>query len=217
VAKIADHVADHWREADSGIWEVRSEPTQFMHSKAMCWLALERAARLAEDGVIPGDADRWREEAANVREYMDQHGWDAERGSYVRATDLRELDASLLMLPIIGFDDGPRGAATVDAVRRELAEGPLVYRYRGIDGLPGEDSAFLACSFWLAQALARTDRLADARDLMDEGVELANDVGLFAEEMDAETGEFLGNFPQGLAHLALINAAVSIADAEAAA
>jgi GH15 family glucan-1,4-alpha-glucosidase len=217
VATIADYVAGHWREPDSGIWEVRSEAAQFVHSKAMCWLALERAARLAQEGVLPGGADRWREEAGKIREYVDERGWDPERGSYVQAVGQPELDASLLTLPMIGFDDGPRAAATVDAVRRELAEGPLVYRYRTADGLEGSDSPFLTCSFWLADALARTGRLDEARKLMDELVALANDVGLYAEEMDAETGEFLGNFPQGLVHLALINAAVSIAGREMAA
>jgi GH15 family glucan-1,4-alpha-glucosidase len=218
VAKIADYVAEHWSEPDSGIWEVRSEPTHFIQSKVMCWVALDRAARLADEGVLPDRARGWRREGEEIRRFIDAEGWDEGLGSYIRATNLRELDASLLLLPIVGFDgSGPRVAATVDAVRRELAHGSLVYRYRGRDGLEGEDGPFLTCSFWLVDALARLGRLGEARELMGELVGLANDVGLYAEEIDAESGDFLGNFPQALVHLALINAAVSITERERAA
>jgi GH15 family glucan-1,4-alpha-glucosidase len=217
VAKIADYVSEHWRDRDSGIWEVRSPPTHFVQSKAMCWVALDRATRLAAEGAIPDRSESWRAEADEIRRFVDEQGWDDERRSYVRATDLRELDASLLTLPIMGYDGGRRLAATVDAVRRELAEGPFVRRYRGEDGVEGGEGAFLACSFWLADALARVGRVHDATELMDELDGLANDVGLYAEEIDPETGTFLGNFPQGLVHLALINAAVSIDAAERAA
>ncbi len=216
VAKIADYVAEHWRDPDSGIWEVRSEPTNFIQSKAMCWVALDRAARLADEGVLPDRSRDWRREAEKIRRFIDTEGWDEGMRSYVRATDLQELDASLLLLPIVGFDGGPRVAATVDAVRRELARGPFVQRYRGQDGVEGEDAPFLTCSFWLVDALARLGRLGEARELMDELVGLANDVGLYAEEIDAESREFLGNFPQALVHLALINAAVSITKREGA-
>jgi GH15 family glucan-1,4-alpha-glucosidase len=137
--------------------------------------------------------------------------------SYVRAPDLRELDASLLTLAVLGYDRdrSPRIEATVAAVERELREGPYVYRYRGDDGLKGEEGAFLTCSFWLVDAYARCGRLDDANALMEELLGLANDVGLYSEEINPRTGEFLGNFPQGLTHLALISAAVTIADAEA--
>ena len=216
VAKIADYVAEHWRDRDSSIWEVRSPPTHFVQSKVMCWVALERATRLAAERAIPDRSETWRAEADEIRRFVDKQGWDDERRSYVRATDLCELDASLLTLPIIGFDGGPRLAATVDAVRRELAEGPFVRRYRGADGVEGGEGAFLTCSFWLADALARVGRVREATELMDELDGLANDVGLYAEEADPDTGAFLGNFPQGLVHLALINAAVSIHAAEGA-
>jgi GH15 family glucan-1,4-alpha-glucosidase len=215
VAGIADYVVEHWRDTDSGIWEVRSNPTHFVQSKAMCWLALDRAAQLSDAGALPDRRRDWRREADEIRRFIDTDGWDESLGSYVRATDLRELDASLLLLPIVGFDDGARAAATVDAVCRDLKQGPLVYRYRGEDGVEGDEGAFLTCSFWLVHALARLGRLTEARELMDEVVSLANDVGLYAEEIDVESGEFLGNFPQALVHLALINAAVSVAEREA--
>jgi GH15 family glucan-1,4-alpha-glucosidase len=215
IAAIADYVAEVWRRPDSGIWEVRSDEKNFIQSKAMCWVALDRAARLAEDGLIPNRSERWRSEAEEIRAFIDERGWDEERGSYVRAPDVRELDASLLTLSLMDYapGDDPRIVGTIDAVRRELADGPLVARYRGEDGVEGEQGYFLACSFWLADALARSGRTEDAITLMDELVDLANDVGLYAEEVGASRA-FLGNFPQGLTHLALIGAAVSVSRAE---
>jgi GH15 family glucan-1,4-alpha-glucosidase len=216
VAKIADYVARHWRDRDSGIWEVRAETTHFTQSKALCWVALDRACRLAERGLIPDRSERWREQAAEIREFVDANSWDAERSSYVRASDLRELDASLLTMAILCYEDpeSERLRGTVAAVERELREGPYVYRYRGEDGVVGEEGAFLTCSFWLVDALARQGRLDEAGELMHELLGLANDVGLYSEEIDPESREFLDNFPQGLTHLALVNAAISIADAE---
>jgi GH15 family glucan-1,4-alpha-glucosidase len=180
----------------------------------MCWVALDRACRLAEQGAIPDHRERWEGEAAAVREFIEREGFDSERSSYVRATTLRELDASLLTLALFEYHEpgDPRLAGTIDAVRRELADGPLVYRYRGEDGVEGEEGAFLTCSFWLVEALARTGRLDSARSLMDDLLGLANDVGLYSEET-GEGGTFLGNFPQALVHLALANAAVSFVEA----
>ena len=216
VAKIADFVADHWGEPDNGIWEVRSERTHFTQSKALCWVALDRACALAESGMIPDRNDRWRAAADEVRAFVDREGWDDERRSYVRAPDLRELDASLLALVLLRYDapESERIRGTIEAIERELRSGPYVYRYRGEDGVEGEEGAFLTCSFWLVDALARVGRLEDANALMEELLGLANDVGLYSEEIDQRTGEFLGNFPQALTHLALVNAAVSVADAE---
>ena len=216
VAKIADYVTRHWRDPDNGIWEVRAERTDFTQSKALCWVALDRACKLADRGIIPDRSERWRAAADEIRDFVDREGWDDERRSYVRAPDLRELDASLLTLAILSFDrpESARLRGTTDAIDRELREGPFVYRYRGADGVPGEEGAFLTCSFWFVDALARQGRLDDAHRLMDELVALANDVGLYSEEIDPQSWEFLGNFPQGLTHLALINAAVSITDAE---
>jgi GH15 family glucan-1,4-alpha-glucosidase len=216
IAKIADYVAQHWRDRDAGIWEVRSETTHFVQSKALCWVALDRACKLARRGLIPDRSARWRESADELRAFIEANGWDEERRTYVRATDRRELDACLLTLALVGFRPAgdPRMRDTIAAVERELRTGPYVERYRGDDGVPGDEGAFLTCSFWLVDALARTGRLEDAHLLMDELVGLANDVGLYSEEIDKRSGEFLGNFPQALSHLALVNAAVSIADAE---
>ena len=216
VARIADYVTEHWRDRDNGIWEVRRERTHFTQSKALCWVALDRACSLAEHGLIPDRRDRWRGAIRELRAFVDENGWDEKRHSYVRAPDLPELDASLLTLALLRYDEptGPRMRSTIDAVDRELRHGPYVYRYLGEDGVSGDEGAFLTCSFWLVDAYARTGRLADAHALMEELVGLANDVGLFSEEIDPATGDFLGNFPQALTHLALVNAAVSIADAE---
>jgi GH15 family glucan-1,4-alpha-glucosidase len=218
VARIADYVASHWRDPDNGIWEVRDERKHYTQSKALCWVALDRACALADEGMIPNRNTRWRTEADDLQRFVDTEGWDEERRSYVRAPDLREVDASLLTLALLGYHEprDKRIQSTIAAIERELREGPYVYRYRGEDGLAGEEGAFLTCSFWLVDAYARTGRLDDANALMEELVGLANDVGLYSEEIDPRTGEFLGNFPQGLTHLALVNAAVSIVDAEAA-
>jgi GH15 family glucan-1,4-alpha-glucosidase len=218
VARIADWVATHWRDPDSGIWEVRSEPTHFIQSKAFCWIALDRACKLAERGAIPDRSVRWRAAADELGEFIETQGWDEELGSYVRATDLREPDASLLTMPLLGYGDpkGERICSTIDTIERELRKGPFVYRYLGDDGVGGAEGAFLTCSFWLVEALAHAGRLDRAHALMDELIGLANDVGLYSEEVDPHTHDFLGNFPQALTHLALVNAAVGIADEEAA-
>ena len=216
IAKIADYVAEHWRDRDNGIWEVRDETTHYTQSKALCWVALDRACALGERGLIPDRCETWRAEADAIRAFVAAEGWDEERQSYVRAPDMHELDASLLTLAILSYDhpESERIRGTVDAIRRELGEGPYVYRYKGDDGVSGDEGAFLTCSFWLVDALARQGRLDEACSLMEELLAAANDVGLYSEEIDPSTGEFLGNFPQGLTHLALINAAISIADAE---
>jgi hypothetical protein len=215
IAEIADLVCEVWRRPDSGIWEVRSEPVHFTHSKLMCWVALDRAISLAGEH-IPGDhVPRWREAAGAIQRFLDERCWSEERRSYVRWAGAGELDAALLMAALVGCHDDERAHSTVDAVRRELADGPFVFRYQGEDGLPGEEGAFLACSFWLVQALAETGRVDEAAALMDELVGLANDVGLYAEEIEPGSREFLGNFPQALSHLALVTAACAIAEADA--
>ena len=215
-AKIADYVAEHWRDRDNGIWEVRSETTHFTQSKALCWVALDRACALAAKGLIPDRSERWHAAAEEVRTFVDDRAWDDERRTYVRAPHLRELDASLLTLSLLGYDEprSERIAGTVEAIERQLRDGPYVYRYRGDDGVAGDEGAFLTCSFWLVDALARAGRVDEAATLMDELLGLANDVGLYSEEIDPRTADFLGNFPQALTHLALIHAALSVAAAE---
>jgi GH15 family glucan-1,4-alpha-glucosidase len=216
LAGIADLVCRIWRQADSGLWEVRSEALHFTHSKMMCWVALDRAVRLCEAGHVPSaHASTWRREALAIREFIETRCWSQRLGSYTRHAGGEELDASVLLGVLLGYgaEDPGRLAATVNVLRRDLGRGPLVHRYSGEDGLRGAEGAFLCCSFWLADALARIGRLEEATELMQQLIVLANDVGLYAEELDPQTNELLGNIPQGLVHLALINAAVSIAKA----
>jgi GH15 family glucan-1,4-alpha-glucosidase len=216
LAQIADLVGRIWREPDAGIWEVRSEERHFTQSKMMCWIALDRAADLADRDLIPGrHAGRWRAEAQAVAEFVETRCFSHEKRSYVRSADSEDLDASLLLGVLFSYGDprSDRWAGTIDAVHRELSHGPFVHRYSGEDGLAGSEGAFLACSFWLVESLARTARVDDAVRLMDELVELANDVGLYSEEIEPATGAFLGNTPQGLTHLALISAALAVTEA----
>jgi GH15 family glucan-1,4-alpha-glucosidase len=216
LAGIADLVCRIWRQPDSGIWEVRSSPAHFTQSKMMCWVALDRAARLAEAGQIQADgAPRWRTEAAAIRAFVERECWSERLGSYVRFAGADELDASLLLAAVMGYGDAreQRLASTIEAIRRGLGHGSLLRRYSGEDGLGGQEGCFVCCSFWLVEALARDGRVDEAAELMDELIGRANDVGLYAEEIDPRSGEFLGNVPQALVHLALITAATAIAEA----
>ena len=184
----------------------------------MCWVALDRAIQLAGANQLPSDRTAtWRRERQAIRDFIETRCWSDRLRSYTREAGGEELDASLLLGVLLGYDapDPERLAATVMAVRRELGSGPLLSRYSGDDGLRGDEGAFLCCSFWLADALARVGHHDEATALMDQLVPLANDVGLFAEEIDPHTREHLGNTPQGLVHLALITAAVSISKAGA--
>ena len=216
LGEVADLVSTLWSRPDAGIWEVRSEPAHFTQSKMMCAVALDNAVALAEAGHVPsGHVERWRSEAVRIREFVEERCYAPETGTYGRAAGESGLDAALLLGVLAGYDDArsPRLLRTVDAVRSTLGSGGLVRRYEAADGVPGEDGAFVACSFWLVEALARARRVEEAAALMDELVGLANDVGLYAEEIDPDTHDFLGNFPQGLSHLALINAAIAIEEA----
>lgn len=217
--RLADHadlVCHIWDQPDSGIFEVRSEPVHFTHSKLLCWVALDRAIKLAHAGQLPStNQPHWQEQAAVIRAFIDNHCWSPDLGSYVRHAGSQELGAGVLFAALLGYDEpsSPRLHATIDTLRRKLGHGPLLFRYSGEDGLRGEEGAFLPASFWLVGALARTGHLDEATVLMDQLVGLANDVGLYAEEIDPATGTFLGNFPQALVHLALINAASSLSKA----
>ena len=216
LAKVADLVCDLWRQPDSGIWEVRSEPKHFTHSKVMCWVALNRAQRLAEAGILPSaHAARWQREAREIRTFIETQCWSDGLQSYTRFAGAEgEVDASLLLMAIMSYHHAaePRLGKTIEAVQRLLAHGPFVRRYNGEDGLSGHEGAFITCSFWVVEALARVGRRDDAAKLMDALLARANDVGLYSEEIEPVSGTFLGNFPQGLVHLALVGAALALAE-----
>ncbi|WP_309144338.1 glycoside hydrolase family 15 protein [Streptomyces sp. BR123] len=212
LAELADLVCATWQEPDSGIWEVRSAPRHFTQSKMMCWVAIDRAARLAEHGLIPDrHLARWQLARQEAATFIETRCVSPHRNCYVRSAGSEDLDAAVLLGHLYGYDgEAQRMDATIEAVGQELRHGPFVDRYSGEDGLNGPEGAFLACSFWLAESLARTGDLARAAELMDDLVHLANDVGLYSEEIDPANGDFLGNLPQGLSHLALISAAHAI-------
>lgn len=218
MAGFADYAARRWRDEDAGIWEIRDNPAHHVHSKLMGWLALDRALRIAPSyRTRRGKTDRWRREREALAIAIRDRGFDQDRQTYVRSFGSSELDAALLILPLLEFDPprSPRVLGTIRAIRQDLsAGGPLLHRYRpGSDGLPGREGAFLPCSFWLVQALARTGSVEEAHSLFDDLCARGNDVGLYAEEMDPTTGEHLGNFPQALTHAALIQAALTLQDA----
>ena len=222
LAACADTAAVRWRERDQGIWEVRGEPRHFLYSKVMCWVALDRAIALA-DVLGAGDrVDEWKRAREEIWDFVVTEGWSEQAGAFTQYVGSGALDASNLMMPIVGFlpADDPRMLATIDAVEERLTDHRgLVYRYRtesgqNADGLAGEEGTFLLCTFWLAQALAAAGRLARARAVFDRAARYVNDVGLLAEEVDPATGDLLGNFPQAFSHIGLINAAWAIAGAE---
>ena len=212
VAEVADFVCRVWQIEDAGIWEL-DERRHYTISKIGCWVALDRAQKLADAGEIPGaNAPVWRKTAEHVRSFVEERCWSEAKRSYTLHADGDDLDAAVLLAARNRYCDPflERLDSTLEAVRRELGDGPLVYRYSGQREVEG---AFLACSFWLADALVRCGRRDEARALMDELVGLANDVGLYAEQLGAD-GRMLGNFPQALTHLSLINTAAAIAEDE---
>lgn len=215
---FADLVARRWREPDAGIWEVRGPPAHYVHSKLMAWLALDRALRIAATRrTPPRQVRRWEAERAALGADVVTHGYDPERGTFVRAYGRRDLDAAVLVLPLLGLEPStsPRVRGTVEAIRRELgAGGPLLHRYLpGDDGLRGREGAFLPCSFWLAQALATLGDVDEATERVGKVVELGGPLGLLSEEADPSDGTLLGNHPQALTHAALVQAALAIRDA----
>ena len=220
LAALADAAASHWQRPDNGIWEVRGEPRHILYSKLMCWVALDRAVRMADQLHAGHRVNEWSATAATIRTAILDQGWNAQIGAFTQSFGSPELDAAALMVPIVGFlpASDPRVASTVDAIIHGLSDSRgLVYRYKpesGVDGVTGSEGTFLLCTFWLARALADGGRLAEAREVFENAVSHVNDVGLLAEEIDSATGEQLGNFPQAFSHVGLVNAAWSIQQAE---
>lgn len=189
------------------MWELPRQE-HYTSSKLGCWHALRCAVHLAELGQIPGDPDRWASEAERISQWVHQHCWSDELQSYEWYPGNGLLDASILLHAGSGFDDGERMSATIDALRKNLGDGPLLYRYSGAED-EGE-GAFVACSFWMVSALLNVRRRSEATTLMEELMTLTNDVGILAEMIDPADDAFLGNLPQGLSHLALIGAALDL-------
>jgi GH15 family glucan-1,4-alpha-glucosidase len=218
IVSLIEHAAEQWSRPDRGIWEWSGKPRHFVHSKVLCWSALDRGIRLAVECLRRAPTRRWKQVREEIREAIERRGYDRKRGVYVQAFGRPELDAALLLLPTTEFVawDDERMLRTVAAIREELDAGEgLLYRYRTRDGLPGREGAFLCCSFWLAECLARAGEPSEAREVFDKAVARGNDVGLFSEQVDPKTEELLGNFPQGLTHLSHISAAVALAQAKA--
>lgn len=210
---LADYVCEHWTDPDDGIWEKRTDRSQHIHGKVLCWSALRTAVRLADEEAISGNVAKWKREEKRVRQFVLERGWNENLRSFVDVADGENLDASALTYSMIGIIEGDdhRMLGTIDAIRSRLGVGELIYRYRhGDDGLSGDEGAFLTCSFWLVAALAEAGDLPEAESIFDALLAHANDLGLFSEEIDTKSGELLGNFPQGLTHIALINAAVNM-------
>jgi GH15 family glucan-1,4-alpha-glucosidase len=216
----ADTAAIRWQEKDQGIWEVRGDPQHFLYSKVMCWVALDRAIELAPLLDAADRVDEWKRTRDEIWQTVVTDGWSEEAGAFTQYVGSTALDASNLMMPIVGFlpADDPRMLATIDAIAERLTdERGLVYRYRteeGVDGLAGEEGTFLLCTFWLAQALAQAGKVERAKEVFATAIAFVNDVGLLAEEVDGDSGELLGNFPQAFSHIGLVNAAWAISQAE---
>jgi GH15 family glucan-1,4-alpha-glucosidase len=216
-ADLADAAATRWTEKDQGIWEIRGEPQHFVYSKLMCWVALDRAIALAERLDAADRVVRWKAVREQIAEAILAQGWSDTAGAFTQAFGSDALDASNLMMVISGFLPATdlRMRATIDAIAERLTDDHgLVYRYRAADGLPGEEGTFLLCTFWLAEALALAGQVGRATETMERAIAFANDVGLLSEEVDAERGELLGNFPQAFSHIGLVNAAWAIARAQ---
>ena len=217
---IVEYVETVWRQPDDGIWEARGPQRHYTYSKVMAWVVFDRAARIAERFELEAPLERWAEIRDEIHSEVCERGYDSERRTFTQYYGSKELDASVLNIPLVGFlsGDDERVTGTIDAVWRELGRDGFVSRYSTAetdDGLPGDEGQFLACSFWLVSALAINGRAAEARTLFDRLLELTNDLGLLAEEYDVVRKRQVGNFPQAFSHLALIVAARDIAAAGA--
>jgi GH15 family glucan-1,4-alpha-glucosidase len=214
---LVQHLENVWKEPDEGLWEVRGARRHFTHSKVMCWVAFDRAAAAVERLGMPGDAKRWRAIADEIHREICEKAYDEERGAFVQSFGSKALDAAVLVMPRVGFlkGDDPRFVSTVQRIHEELSQDGFVRRYESdesgsthhVDGLPGREGSFLACSFWLADAEFYVGERDRARDRFERLLDLRNDVGLLAEEYDPAEGRQLGNFPQAFSHLGLVNTA----------
>ncbi|MGI8882095.1 MAG: glycoside hydrolase family 15 protein [Jatrophihabitans sp.] len=211
LADLADQCADTWRHNDAGIWELQTN-RPYVSSKMNSWRALDAAARLADAGHIAGSATRWRHEAELVRAWVEEHGWSETKRAYIFYAGSDDLDASVLLGAKFGFDVGPRMASTIDAITTELGTGALLYRYTGVQA---EEQTFIACAYWRVQALVHVGQIKEAEKLMAELDDVASPLGLLAEMSAPGSAELVGNFPQALSHLALINAAAALRAARA--
>ena len=209
---------DAWKEPDEGIWEVRGPRRHFTHSKVMAWVAFDRGIQAVERFGRVGPVERWRQVRAEIHDEVCEQGFNVELNSFTQSYGSRRLDASLLVIPLVGFlpADDPRVIGTVDAVQRELGRDGFVYRYshdeeaRGVDGLPPGEGAFLPCTFWLAENLALQGRLDEAEEIFQGLLDLRSDLGLLAEQWDPDARRQLGNFPQAFTHVALVNTAINL-------
>ena len=222
IAELADAAAARWSEKDQGMWEMRGDPRHHLSSKVLCWVALDRAVKLAPQLGRYAKAEAWAEERDRVRAAILERGWSEKSQAYAQSFDSDELDAAQLLMPIYGFlpADDERMRSTIEAIARELTEDGLVLRYRNdeglnADGLTGEEGTFVICSFWLASCLAKAGEVERAQEVFDQLAGYANDLGLLAEEIDTANDELLGNFPQAFSHIGLINAAAEIDRARA--
>jgi GH15 family glucan-1,4-alpha-glucosidase len=212
---LLDHLEKIWEQTDHGIWEMRGDRRQFTYSKVMAWVAFDRAIKTIEQFRTEGPIDRWRALRKAIHEEVCRFGFNPRIGAFVQSYGSKHLDASALMIPLVGFlpPQDSRVRATVDAIQQNLMRDGLVMRYdsaAGTDGLPAGEGAFLPCSFWLADSLLLLGHQREALHLYERLLSLRNDVGLLAEEYDVETRRLVGNFPQALSHIALINTAYEL-------
>jgi GH15 family glucan-1,4-alpha-glucosidase len=214
---LVETAIERWQEPDRGIWEWRAKRLHFVHSKACCWAAVDRGLRLADECARAAPSRRWEAAREAIREAVEEHGYDSERGVFRQCFDEPGLDAALLLLPVVGFVEfeDQRMVRTADAIYEELETCGFLRRHHRDDGLPGEEGAFLPCSFWLAECYARQGRLGEAREVFDRAMSAASPQGLFSEQFDPKRGEALGNYPQTLTHLSHISAAMALQECTA--
>jgi GH15 family glucan-1,4-alpha-glucosidase len=217
--KLLEHLETIWREPDQGLWEVRGGPRHFTHSKVMAWVAFDRAIKSVENFHVAGPLEHWRQLRAQIHAEVCERAYNAKLGAFVQSYGASTLDASALLIPLVGFlpPSDERVGSTLEAIRRDLMVDGLVHRYHSHltkDGLPAGEGAFLACSFWFADNLILLGRRQEAQELFEHLLSVRNDVGLMSEEFDPVAKRMLGNFPQAFSHVALINTAYNLAKPE---